>query len=1121
MSTEGSEHRPEFATNQEGQSVAGALQQALQYLGDKWADPYDVSIATAYFNPEGFNLVADELEDAGRVRLLLGTEPQNPLRQIRSLGDGTPPQRQEQKSLKRALEGHREHLEEDRNLLGFTTEADRKAKRLVEWLESDNVEVRLLKDRFLHGKAFLVDTDDYGVLAGSSNFTAGGLARNLELNLGQYQPRVVRRVREWYENLWEQADSFDLASIYSERYDLHSPYLIYLRMLYERYGDEIEREAEDQGTGVHLTTFQEDGLWRAKRILEKHNGVIIADGVGLGKTFIAGELMREAFQERQQRVLLVAPATLRDGPWNTFLDQRQIYAECVSYQELAQSPQLNPEATGSGLNQDIKRYAMVVIDEAHAYRNANTLRAETLRRFLSGTPSKDVVMLTATPVNNSLWDLYNLIDYFVPNDAAFADAGIMSLRDYFKEAMAQDPDALSPEQLFDVLDEIAVRRTRHFVKRYYPNETIPVDGKEVTITFPEPSVRSVEYEFGDILPYFFEDFATVLDHDPDDESEDQEIELTLARYTPSQFHRRADPKTHEAQMAGLLRSGLLKRFESSAYAFTRTCRKMARSHEEFLQFLDEGYVASGQLLREWIATDSEELDEVIEARAESSEKGLLPAEFFRVGRLRRNVERDRELLLHFAERADEVTQENDPKLARLTDELEKIADQAADESITDKEERDRRKVLIFSYYADTVEWIREYLEKVCQQRESLSVYEDRIASISGRSDNREEVLFGFAPDSTEAPPGRDDDRYDIVVATDVLAEGVNLQQVRHIINYDLPWNPMRLVQRHGRVDRIGSPHDRVYIRCIFPDEELEDLLQLEERLQQKISKAAASIGVESEVIPGSEVSDLTFAETRNEIQELREGNAELFEEGGETGSAFSGEEYRQELREGLEQGDLAERIRGLPWGSGSGKAVAGANPGYVFCARVADHDRPYFRYVPIGEEDAEPVRDLLSCLAHAHSGPETGRVLDERMKKRAYSAWETAKQDIFEEWQRATDPRNLQPEIPKAMREAASFLRRNPPPGIEQQELDRYIDAIETPVGRREQRPFRNLVRLGRRETTSNSMVAENLIEKADELGLEPSEPVDPLPPISEGDIHLVCWMAIVPSEEKTGAGDS
>ena len=508
-------HKPEFATNQNGETVASALQRLLRHLQEKWAGPYDVAIATAYFNPHGFNLIASELEAAGRVRLLLGTEPQNPLQKIRSLNGDRAARRQEQADLEEALELRESRVEEDRNLLGFTYEVDQHAKRLIEWLKLDDVEVRLLRDRFLHGKAFIVE-DTHGVLAGSSNFTAGGLARNLELNLGQYQPHVVDRVQTWYDNLWEEADPFDLAAIYGERYQSHSPYLIYLRMLYERYGEEVEAEAEDKGTGIHLTQFQEDGLWRAKRMLEQRHGVIIADGVGLGKTFIAGELIREAVEERRQRVLLVAPATLRDGPWRSFLSKQQLYVECVSYQELAQSPQLNPDASGRALDQHIDDYAMIVIDEAHAYRNTDTLRADSLRRLLQGSPAKDVVMLTATPVNNSLWDLYNLINYFVPNDAAFADAGIMSLRDHFNRAMAQDPDSLSPELLFDVLDEIAVRRTRHFVKRYYPNERIPIDGKDVTITFPEPSVRGVEYAFDNVLPGFFQEFADALDHDLED-----------------------------------------------------------------------------------------------------------------------------------------------------------------------------------------------------------------------------------------------------------------------------------------------------------------------------------------------------------------------------------------------------------------------------------------------------------------------------------------------------------------------------------------------------------------------------------------------------------------------------
>src|SRR4051812_44110116 len=144
----------------------------------------------------------------------------------------------------------------------------------------------------------------------------------------------------------------------------------------------------------------------------------------------------------------------------------------------------------------------------------------------------------------------------------------------------------------------------------------------------------------------------------------------------------------------------------------------------------------------------------------------------------------------------------------------------------------------------------------------------------------------FAPVSTEAPEGTSDD-FDIILTTDVLAEGVNLQQARHIINYDLPWNPMRLVQRHGRIDRIGSEHRDVYLRCFLPDRQLDGLLRLERTLMTKLSRAAAAVGVEAEVIPGSAVSEQTFAETREEVERLREKDATLFETGGERAGAYS------------------------------------------------------------------------------------------------------------------------------------------------------------------------------------------------------------------------------------------
>lgn len=1103
--------KPEFVSNQDELTVASAMRGHLEYLLDTWAKPFEVAIATAYFNPAGFGLLADALERVDRVRLLLGAEPQAKEWRVRPLGESVPA-RAERARVRKALATHERDIAADRDLLGFETEADAGARRLIEWLESGRVEVRRFEEGFLHGKAFLVTTDDEGVVAGSSNFTRGGLATNLELNLGHYQPHVVGQVREWFEGLWEESVPFDLAAVYGARYEPHNPHLVYLRMLYERYGAEVEAEAEAEGMGIHLTQFQRDGVWRAKRILDRYTGVVVADGVGLGKSFIAGELIREAVEDRRQRVLLVSPASLRDGPWKSFLHRFMLPVESVSYDQLAEDRQLNPDGRGHHLKSGVNEYAMVVVDEAHAFRNPDTIRAGIFRKLLAGSPPKALVLLTATPVNNSLWDLYYLLSYFIKNDAAFADSGIRSLRRHFAEAMALDPDDLSPERLFDVLDSVPVRRTRHFVKRYYPSDTITLDGIQVPITFPTPVVHKVDYDLDEVLPGFFDRFAHALDCDRVDCDDhpylDQVPVLSLARYSPSAYRldviRGADEaEAYELQLTGLIRSGLLKRFESSVHAFGVTCRRMADSHDAFLDLLTEGRVATGEALAEWVASDSEDVSEFLDQWGD-----LEAADEYDLDRLRADVEADRDLLRAFAAQAEKVTPDRDPKLDRLRRELAQIASQAADEGIGETDTRNKRKVIVFSYFADTADWIHNYLEHQMSIDDSVDVYQGRLARITGSTGERSEVLFGFAPESSEAPEGRTEDLYDVLVSTDVLAEGVNLQQARHIINFDLPWNPMRMVQRHGRVDRIGSSHDRVYIRCFFPDRQLDALLGLEERLHAKIKRAAAAVGVEEEILPGSKISDVTFAETRDEIQRLRSEDPTLFETGGETGTAYSGEEYRQELRSGLSDPDLARAVRALPWGSGSGMVRSGARTGFVFCVRIGDHPDPVYRYVDMTEpEKPEIVSDTLACLAHAHATAETSRTLTDEMHRMAYDAWATARDHIHDEWTIATDPANLQPSIPKTMRDAAALVRDHPPPGYDQSEIDELVDSLEAPYGNRIQK----LIRDAMRSVDDPRQSAAAVARVAEEQGLQPAEAPEPLPVITVDDIHLVCWQAVAP----------
>jgi superfamily II DNA or RNA helicase len=1080
---------PEFVDNRNGNTLAGALNARLQHLAATLRQPVDVAIATGYFNPEGFARVAPALRQAGKIRLLLGAEPTPPpARPIRHLGDPRG-NRFEARLTQEALRLNEQGLLRDRDHLAFSPATDGAIRQLLDFLKSGRIEVRRYERQFLHGKAYLFSAGN-GVIAGSSNFTAAGLSTNLELNLGQYQPSVVGQVERWFEDLWAEAVPYDLAAIYDARFAEYQPYLIYLRVLWERYGKELASEATATGK-IHLTRFQNDGLDRARRILQRYNGVLIADSVGLGKTFLAGELLAESIERKRQRALLIAPAALRDGTWARFRSRFQLGVEVKSFEQVAQgSLEAKPE-----------EYSLIIIDEAHAYRHADTTRAQALRKLLRGDPPKQIVLMTATPVNNSLWDLYELLGYFVGHDAVFADLGIPSLKRRFEQAAKHDPFTLKPDVLFDVLDATTVRRTRHFVQRFYPHDRIELkDGTKVTIQFPRPHVKARTYDLDHVLPGFFQEFAAIL------QPENGEPLLSMARYWPSRYRRGGGPDAREVALVGLIRSGLLKRFESSARAFANTLAKMIRAHDHFLEAMERGVIPAPEALTQLEETDSDEAwEEVL------TEGTPLVATEVDTQRLRAAVAADRELLDRLYQSVLRVTPYNDPKLQLVVDELVEALQHAERTSVGEQDVRNRRKVLIFSYFADTVEWIAEFLREKLATDHRLAPYRGRLAVVRGTEGyedvGRRQAVYGFAPISTEAPPGFDADRFDILITTDVLAEGMNLQQAARIINYDLPWNPMRLVQRHGRIDRIGSPHRDVFMTCIFPDRALESLLALEERIRRKLAQAAASVGLDQEVIPGVEGTEQVFADTLEEIERIQKGDATLFETAGEDARAHSGEEYRQELRKALERYD--QEIKALPGAAGSGLRL-GAERGHFFCARV--DDRVFLRFVPWGEGSAI-ARDSLACLRRITCEEGTKRVLPQDLAEGAYSAWERARRDIFDEWQKAADPRNLQPDIRPLFKAAAAHVRGHIPPDMSREDADRVVEALEAPWGLRVEKALRSVFTP---ETAAGDATTRKIAEQVKILGLQPWKAPEPLPPIEEEDVVLVVWMA-VESERATG----
>lgn len=1081
-----------FIDNSDGNTMGKALTELMTSYREYGRPVPQVCIATAYFNPEGFLHISEELTHVPKVRLLLGAEPKpEALRPKRNPGDPNEPEfsrRQVQEAIAQLERG----LARDRDLLAFSPAASEALKKTIALLRSPNIEVRRFEKNFLHAKAYLFrEVPTRGLLAGSSNLTRAGLTWNKELNLGVYGNETVEKGEKWFDDLWEQSVPYDLAALYEQVGQFFPPFLIYLKVLHLLYGEELVQESKEVGN-IPLTAFQNHGVWRAQKILDKYHGVIIADEVGLGKTFTAGEIINR-YRSRRQRVLLICPASLRDTTWKEFLNRFELLAECVSYEELANDRQLGGE--GRKLMNDVDEYALVIVDEAHNYRNPDaSTRARVLRALLHGRP-KDLVLLSATPVNNSLWDLYHLVRFFLKQDAQLADRGIISLNETFARAMKEDPFSLSPDVLFPIVDATTVKRTRAFVRKHYENDSIKDDkGNLVKITFPKPQALSLRYSLEKALPGIFEMIEVALA--PKDGKNPQ---LKLARYQPRTYksHPTDEDIRGNDALLGLLRTGLLKRFESSSAAFVSTTKKMIREHQLFLDSLSKGKVPTTEFLRELAGVeDEEELDTLFR------DSELEDAKEYNLKKLQEDVRADIETLRELCTAVSKAAGHgDDPKFDALVEALAVIAEEARKESLDEEDARQKRKVLVFSYFEDTVDDIVAKVMEEVAHDPRLASYRGRIASASGEEYrdgvSRTHAVEGFAPHSTRS---KSEDLFDLLVTTDVLAEGQNLQQARHIINYDLPWNPMRLVQRHGRIDRIGSPHPKVFMRTIFPDDRLNDLLNLEERVRRKLAHAAASVGVGHSPIEEGSVREQSFSETRDEIEKLFSEDSEIYEKGGTASAAQTGEEYRQILRQALQY--RRNEITSIPWKAGSILSRSGI-PGWFFCVQIGE--RIYLRFVRAAENGE--VSDIIEaetgfCLRQIENKDEEVPDGEGLKMDLVYQAWEKAKTSIRQSWDHESDPMNLQPKVRPLNKAVAEKLRGVPNHNLDAQKVAETLDILESPWPRREE----NLLR----EWVKEDPKPEVLIDRIRDIGIEPFIAPQPLPPIEEEDIHLVVWMAVI-----------
>ncbi|MHB1088643.1 MAG: C-terminal helicase domain-containing protein [Acidimicrobiales bacterium] len=585
---------------------------------------------------------------------------------------------------------------------------------------------------------------------------------------------------------------------------------------------------------------------------------------------------------------------------------------------------------------------------------------------------------------------------------------------------------------------------------------------------------------------------------------------------------------------GLLRSMLLKRLESSTAAIEVTLRRLIDSHHAFQRGLAQGFVIIGDALRDYASSDAESVEEFLAGLDEDSSDQVAPSGEFDRDTLESDVAGDVALFERLHQLAVHRRRVGpDAKLLRLAQVLGDIAEQASRPDREALSESERRKVIIFSTYADTVSEVHQRLAEmidIAPIDSPLAAYRGRLApAVFGAQGSegqlaRAEVLAGFCPRTAgelrvDGTP-KAEDRFDILVTSDVLAEGVNLQQAGHMVNFDLPWNPMRLVQRHGRIDRIGSPHKRISIGCFFPGEDLDRLLGLEETLQRKIAYANAAVGVGT-ILP-NQVADpsveVLLHDVRSDIEDLYNEDATLLISGGGS-EALSGEEYRRRLSDALASSNGKRNILGLPFGAGSGfTSLKVAQPGYVFCIRIGDEPKPWFRFVAVDSESWEPLvdeigqpritDDTLTCLMAADPGTSQGvQVVSDTALNKAFDAWEVAQADVHTKWTFLTDKANLQPKIEKALRDAYALVTEHGEfLGLDQ------LDALQAKLNGRWDSGVVKAIRQIVRSDDSPKKKVQDIDRFVTDAGLPIPQAIKPLRPVRREDVRVVCWMAVQPA---------
>lgn len=708
-------------------------------------------------------------------------------------------------------------------------------KWFLEKLKEGKIEIRIYYKEPLHAKLYLFEYRDqrHGkgeAIVGSSNFSVSGFGLNTELNVRVLGDENFKSLSEWFERLWQNSEKTNFTALAQKAIEKSwafnpevTPFRIYLRVLHEIFSykepePEIEIEAD-------LHRFQRDAVIDAYRRLKKFNGVFICDVPGLGKTYIGSALLSHLETEGKTAIVISPPRLVEY--W------REVLADLgVAKAKVFSSGKLEEVLE----NEKYMKRKVVLIDESHHFRNPDTQRYRDLLKICEG---KEVILLSATPQNLSIWDLYWQIKLFTPYEANHNFRIYpVRLKEFFKACERKEAN------IEDLIAQIFIRRTRSDIKEYYPDEKI---------IFPErKGPYRVDYSIDKVYEGgLYQKLKDLIN------------ELSYARYNIGAYAIEEKFDQDELQrlsIAGknlkkLVRILLFRRLESSVQAFKDSISYHLKSHEVFLKTLKKGkvLVAETKEIRDLIEKISDREIEEIEIPEASYDLNKFEKE-----KLERDLLRDFEIFQEMYELVKDIKPEDDDKLQKLME-------------ILKKDPIKGKKVIIFSCFESTVKYIYENLKDKFEKVDYISGDEKVLTKIKR-----------FAPKENKVKI-KPEEEIKILVATEVLAEGLNLQDGQVVINYELHWNPVRIIQRIGRIDRIGSKHDEIYVYNFFPETSAEKEIGIEERVKTRIDEIIQNFGYDEKTIGLDEPTVRKklfeiYTEQSQGIEEIEEkSNSKYFE----------------------------------------------------------------------------------------------------------------------------------------------------------------------------------------------------------------------------------------------------